>query len=48
MVHGDRSLNEALEDRRSRLFMREDVRLDSTKKYQEAEEEELVCFWHAI
>ena len=48
MVHGDRSLNEALEDSRSRLFMTENVRLDSTKKYHEAEEEELVCFWHAI
>ena len=41
VVHGDRSVNVALEDSRSRLFMREDVRVDSTKKYQEAEEEEL-------
>ena len=31
--HGNRSVNIALEDR-SRLFMREDVRLDSTKRYQ--------------
>ena len=34
-------MNVALENSRSRLFMREDVRLDSTKKYQEAKEEEL-------
>ena len=39
--HGERSVNVALEDNSSRLFMREDVRLDSTKKYQEAEEEGL-------
>ena len=41
LVHGNRSVNVALEDNSSRLFMREDVRLDSTKRYQEAKEEEL-------
>ena len=45
VVHGNRSVNVALEDNSSRLFMREDVRLDSTKKYQEAKEEELKASW---
>ena len=45
MVHGNRSVNVALEDNSSRLFMREDVRLDSTKRYQEAKEEELKASW---
>ena len=41
LVHGKRSVNVALEDSRTRLFTRADVRKDSTKRYQEAEEEEL-------
>ena len=45
MVHGNRSVNVALEDNSSWLFMREDVRLDSTKRYQEAKEEELKASW---
>ena len=41
LVHGGRSVNVLLEGGDSRLFMREDVRLDSTKKYEEYEEEDL-------
>ena len=39
LVHGKRSVNVMLADDNSRLFMREDVRLDSTKRYQEDKEE---------
>ena len=38
LVHGERSVNVMLESGDTRLFMREDVRLDSTKKYQEDED----------
>ena len=41
LVHGKRSVNVQLEDGRTRLFRREDVKKDTTKRYQEAEEEEL-------
>ena len=41
LVHGQRSVNVGLMDGRSRLFTRGALKKDSTKKYQEAEEEEL-------
>ena len=41
LVHGERSANVELEDGDTRLFMRLDVRLDTTRKYQEDEEEDL-------
>ena len=41
VVHAGRSVNMALENMSSRLFKREDIRLDSTKRYEEYEEEEL-------
>ena len=41
LVHGERSVNVMLEGGDTRLFMREDVRLGSTKKYQKKEEEDL-------
>ena len=41
LVHGERSANVELEDGDTRLFMRSDVRLDTTRKYQEDEEEDL-------
>ena len=41
LVHGQRSLNVGLEDGRRRLFRRGALKKDSTRKYQEAEGEEL-------
>ena len=41
VVHGGRSVFVALDNRSSRMYKREDVRLDTTKRYQENEEEEL-------
>ena len=41
LVHGKRAVNVALEDRGSRLYKRDEVRLDTTKMYQEDKEEEL-------
>ena len=42
LVHGKRSVNVMLADDDSRLFLREDVRLDSTKRYQEDKEGDLI------
>ena len=41
LVHGQRSLNVGLKDGRSRLFRRGALKKDSTRKYQEDNEEEL-------
>ena len=41
MVHGDRAVNVDLEEGVRRLFARDDVRKDTTRKYQDQEEEEL-------
>ena len=41
MVNGDRAFHVMMDDRSSRMYKREDVRLDTTKSYQEDEEEEL-------
>ena len=41
VVYGQRSVNVALENSRGRLFIRDEMRKDSTKKYQEAKEEAL-------
>ena len=40
-VYGNRSVNVVLEVNSSWLFKREDIRLESTKRYQKVEEEEL-------
>ena len=41
MVHGSRAVNVELDEGRSRLFARDAVRKDTTRAYQEQEEEEL-------
>ena len=41
LVHGERAVNMDLEDARTRLFERAAVKKNSTKKYQESEEEKL-------
>ena len=41
IVHGGRSANVELEDGDTRLFMRTDVRMDTTRRYQEEEDKEL-------
>ena len=41
LVYGQRSVDVGLKDGRSRLFTREKVKKDSTKRYQEVGEEEL-------
>ena len=41
VVHGERAVFVVMDDRSSRLYKREDVRLDTTKRYQENKEEEL-------
>ena len=41
LVHGERSVNVLLDGGDSRLLMREEVRLDSTKKYKDYKEEDL-------
>ena len=41
MVHGDRAVNVELDEGNSRLFARDAVRKDTTRAYQEQEEEEL-------
>ena len=37
VVHGGRAVFVVLEDRSSRMYKREDIRLDTTKRYQENE-----------
>jgi hypothetical protein len=41
MVHGDRAVNRDLDEGVTRLFARDAVRKDTTRAYQEQEEEEL-------
>ena len=41
VVHGERAVFVVMDDRSSRLYKREDVRLDTTKRYQENKEVEL-------
>ena len=41
VVHSGRSVFVALDDRNSRMYKKEDARLDTTMRYQENEEEEL-------
>ena len=41
VVHGERADFMVMDDRSSRLYKREDVRLDTTKRYQENKEVEL-------
>ena len=41
MVHGDRAVNVDLDEGEPRLFARDAVRKDTTRAYQEQEEEEL-------
>ena len=41
MVHGNRSVNVELDEGNTRLFARDAVRKDTTRAYQEQEEEEL-------
>ena len=41
LVHGDRAIFQMMVNRSSRMYKRENVRLDTTKMYQEDEEEKL-------
>ena len=41
MVRGGRAVLVVLDGRSSRMYKREDIRLDTTKRYQENEEEDL-------
>ena len=41
VVHGDRAVFQMMVNRSSRMYKREDVRLDPTKMYQEDEEEKV-------
>ena len=45
VVHRDRAVFVILDDRSSRMYKWEDIRLDTTKKYQGIEEEELDNEW---
>ena len=38
MVHGDRAVSVMMDDRSTRMYKREDIRLDTTKRYQENKE----------
>ena len=41
VVHGDRAVFQMMVNRSSRMYKREDIRLDTTKRYQEDDEKEL-------